>query len=181
MRSLYLLSLLIVFACTAVAAGTHPSNENCLDCHFEPQDDYQVHLSSGDDCAFCHDGIRSSSGYAITTISDNEMCIFCHSDQGSSLTMVGHADQLCVDCHSAHGAEAAPRLKSEVVALCSKSCHTDGKIGLSHPVGPGIVDSYIGAEMTCTSTCHSVHSPAQPKLLQTESQALCRRCHSDLF
>ncbi len=185
----YLLALVGTFGAflllptSAGAAPPHTTDTNCTSCHFTATGkDAKAHLSSASDCVFCHEGIVSAGNYVISTLDDNETCLFCHTEQNPAFqALAAHGDLSCTRCHDAHGTSAGPRLRSTEIALCSNACHGSGELGRSHPVGPGVIDNLTGAEMTCVSSCHSVHNPAEPKLLQTESQALCKRCHSEMF
>ena len=92
----------------------------------------------------------------------------------------GHPGLPCSSCHVA-GSSAAHIMFSPELETC-QACHTENSLGVSHPVGGGLLDPLMGKEMTCVSTCHSEHEAQGAKLIQaTESTELCRRCHPEKF
>lgn len=169
----------------ATALDDHGAAMECSRCHSDMLSAGRTHMTrSVSDCLYCHQVEASGNAFEphrVTTEPDDESCVTCHLGHDRSSPSAGHAMVTCSECHDPHGSVQAFNLRQPAVTLCTESCHTDGDIGLSHPVGNGIIDRMTGTEMTCTSTCHSVHSPEQPKLLQFSDNDLCRQCHHEKY
>lgn len=181
-RGLRLLLLIWSVALVASTMGETTSKTkktSCQSCHsdmFKTQDNHFI--STADDCRFCHDVTGSGSKHEVSTIENNSACVACHPQQDRLNTSDTHADMLCADCHAVHGSEITSQLIRPVVQLCSASCHTTHELGRSHPLGQQITDNRTGGELTCISTCHSLHKPKDKKLLQIAATHLCSACHT---
>jgi len=155
---------------------------SCMNCHAgtinQPQSHY---IESDDDCMFCHDVAWEGAAHSVATVADNSSCVACHVAQDQLNSENIHSDQQCSSCHNPHGSSNDFMFVSSANNLCNSTCHTDGDIGVSHPVGENTVDQHTGGEMTCVSSCHSLHQPKEPKLLQWSNIDLCFQCHVDKY
>jgi predicted CXXCH cytochrome family protein len=169
----------------ASARDDYDITMRCDRCHADMTTDGQTHMTrSMSDCLYCHQVEPSDNAFVphrVTTEPDELSCVTCHIGHEPTGQSAGHATVSCSECHNPHGSNEAYNLRQSAVSLCTESCHTDGDIGLSHPVGGGIIDRKTGFEMTCTSTCHSVHNPEEPKLMQFTDNDLCRQCHEEKY
>ena len=68
-----------------------------------------------------------------------------------------------------------------VVTLCRENCHNKAQLGNSHPVGGHSQDRRTGQQLTCVSTCHSLHNPKEEKLLQYSVRNVCYECHQEMY
>jgi predicted CXXCH cytochrome family protein len=109
----------------------------------------------------------------------NGDCLVCHSVRSFSGFSGVHGAMSCLECHNPHDGTSSDRLDLELTGC--KSCHDDHELGLSHPVGQGVVSPADNSTLTCVSACHSIHQPQHEKLLQTEKSQVCFKCHSDKF
>jgi predicted CXXCH cytochrome family protein len=109
----------------------------------------------------------------------------CHSDLHKDDERYKHkpyADGRCLDCHKGfHTADTQRKRLQMELDLCY-SCHPRRELGITHPVGDGVIDPTTGQTMTCTSTCHRAHSaPYEYLLTRSGKGALCVVCHKDLL
>jgi len=157
--------------------------DSCSGCHFSGNQDQRSHdIDTGGECNYCHRSVGSNDAHNISTNRDSFNCMFCHSELNPTTSSLGaHKNLQCVDCHTAHGPNGGYRLVKSVVSLCSETCHTADQLGKSHPVGQGVIDKSTGTELTCVSTCHSVHNSRDDKLLQFADTDLCLQCHTEKF
>jgi hypothetical protein len=117
---------------------------------------------------------------SVALASDFELgrdCASCHHDK---LAVTHHSIANCTSCHDGHQGDVVA-IAMPGVESCRGSCHDDHELGVSHPSGDGIVDTVAGGELTCVSTCHSIHDPKAPMLLQFEAMLLYYQCHSEKF
>ncbi|MEE8577888.1 MAG: cytochrome c3 family protein [candidate division Zixibacteria bacterium] len=164
------------------SAGHDRSTTECLDCHPDQISKQVSHfMTSSDDCQFCHELSGETGQLEMTTVTDNSSCVACHIQNDILFDDGAHVEMLCTDCHAAHGSDFQTLYVSAETSLCFQNCHGDADMGLSHPVGDGIEDIHAGSDLSCVSTCHSIHQPTQPKMLQVASLDLCMRCHSEKF
>ncbi|MEE9555478.1 MAG: cytochrome c3 family protein [candidate division Zixibacteria bacterium] len=179
-------SLLVLPILMGVAFSGQNSESDCGKCHQEKLDSRSSHfIESGDDCIFCHETgqtLELSGQHTTVTVSGNELCQSCHTSRGIAVSSKEHEILECVDCHNPHGSNQENNLNSPVISLCTGSCHSNHELGRSHPIGAGVVDPNTRTEMTCVSTCHTVHnSEANGKLLQLAAIDLCYSCHNTKF
>jgi len=109
----------------------------------------------------------------------------CHSELRKKEERYKHkpyVDGRCLDCHKGfHTAETQRRRLQIELDLCY-TCHPRRDLGITHPVGDGIIDPTTGKTMTCTSTCHRAHTaPYEYLLTRSGKGALCVVCHKDLL
>jgi predicted CXXCH cytochrome family protein len=173
----------LVWGISSSAGENATDAASCLSCHDSSPGIQNTHfINSSDDCRFCHEPHGSGLDKRAETIRSNILCLSCHAEQDPSYQQsLVHTGLQCTTCHNPHGSDSSPMLVRESVTLCTESCHTSAQIGLSHPVGTGVIDKATGREMTCVSACHSIHDAAEPKLLQLADLDLCAKCHGEKF
>jgi predicted CXXCH cytochrome family protein len=109
----------------------------------------------------------------------------CHTELKAREQLYQHkpyAQGQCLDCHKTYHTENTQKQYTQSdIDLCI-SCHTDYKLGVSHPVGEGVIDPKTGQMMTCTSTCHLSHTaPYEFLLVKPGNGRLCVHCHEDFL
>lgn len=184
MRNLFTtLLVLAVMLPTSGASGIgnhSASATDCLSCHANQFDKFDNHfVESNTDCVFCHD--RSDDGLTITTITSDEICQVCHVTNSHAVETGAHSGISCMECHDAHSSDNDHLFRTVETSLCTGSCHGSHNLGVSHPQGVSIADDNTGSALSCVSTCHSMHKPAEPKMLQMAALDLCAQCHGDKF
>jgi predicted CXXCH cytochrome family protein len=110
------------------------------------------------------------------------LCLECHQElkakaQGKSRHQPFVKGE-CTACHkSFHEGTKEQRSPEQEIALCL-SCHPQGNLGLSHPVGPKLVDANTKGPLTCSSSCHDPHGSQYRALSRVgEGDRLCMSCH----
>lgn len=186
MRKLQIaICLLLAFSAMAYAQfeeAVSGEKNNCLECHQDSFISENNHfIESSDDCQFCHEVSSQATDHKAITFASNTLCESCHFDIDQGAQLLKHDSFNCVNCHSAHGSDFQYSLKDNAVSFCAETCHNEGQLGLSHPVGEGVVDKHAGGEMTCVSTCHTNHKPIEEKMLQLASNDLCGQCHEEKY
>jgi predicted CXXCH cytochrome family protein len=109
----------------------------------------------------------------------------CHSELKAQEGPIKHqpyVDGQCLSCHKTyHTEETQKKYTQSDIDLCY-SCHVDSQLGVTHPVGEGVIDPNTGQMMTCTSTCHLNHTaPYEYLLSNSGSGPLCVSCHKDFL
>lgn len=174
------ITIIILSAATVGFSGT--AQVDCGDCHSAILGDGERHFFEGnEDCGFCHEVDRVGADHKVLTFSSDDVCLACHPGQDPLQSSSEHEGINCADCHEPHGSSHEYSLRSPVVSLCQESCHTDGDLGVSHPVGDNVPDITTNADMTCVSSCHSNHQSSEPKLLKMARNDLCRQCHPTMY
>lgn len=154
----------------------------CLDCHNSVLSGNQHFIESSDECLYCHENKGpTENGHRVITSVDDNICLACHIEQDPMISSSQHSLINCVDCHNPHGSKEVYNMNYDMISLCADNCHDHNQLGNSHPVGARYTDKRTGDEMTCVSTCHSVHTPREPKLLRYTSEDLCRQCHESKY
>ena len=184
----YIIIIIVILLCAslyssaATLLGNSESYSKCLNCHQDMMGSYNNHfIQNDDDCQLCHLIDYSIPGHSISTITENSICLACHVEQDVINTDKMHKDLICRDCHNPHGSVNQYMFNNNIVSLCSNDCHTTHELGYSHPVGDDYVDKRTGEELTCISTCHSLHHPKDTKLLQYSGNNVCSQCHMDHY
>jgi predicted CXXCH cytochrome family protein len=178
---LSLICFLVPSVLAGGSSGVHGiSGSDCLSCHQDQLAGSVGHyINHNDDCILCHEVLTANS--TMTTLKSDNTCQVCHVDVASPSSGEFHTSTACVDCHDAHSSNNSHLFRQPETELCQGSCHGDHDIGVSHPVGETVADSRSGGAMSCVSTCHSMHEPAEPKMLQMAALDLCYQCHDDKF
>lgn len=179
-----IVTLIFVFTSVAFAQLEVITNSenNCLQCHQDNFTGQNTHfIENSDDCQFCHEVSSQENNHKTMTFASNTLCVSCHFDIDKSTQLLKHDSFDCVSCHNPHGSEYEYSMKNSTVALCSDNCHTKKDLGLSHPIGKGVADKHAGGDITCVSTCHTNHKPADEKMLQLASNNLCGQCHIEKY
>jgi predicted CXXCH cytochrome family protein len=112
-------------------------------------------------------------------VPENTDCIRCHSNSGVYQVNPEHETLACATCHIPHGSNQDYLLRVTTNTLCTGNCHGIDQLGQSHPRGSGSIDAHTGKELTCTSTCHSIHTTNPEHLLSLTPPQLCASCHTD--
>ena len=175
--------LLAILTTTSVGQLSTAGDGDCLNCHNDYVSSAIRHfLDSSNDCQFCHEVVGVTEGvHQIETYGGDNICMACHADHESGIAEQIHTNQECITCHNPHGSDHSPNLVMSNLLLCSESCHDADQLGLSHPIGSEAIVESSGEEMTCVSTCHSIHQPQEEKLLQYSAIDLCTQCHGDKY
>lgn len=188
MRVFFGAALFIIFVGVAgISMSQEPGSTSyeCLDCHSETVRAENRHfLQSSDDCMFCHKENGGGGDHRQSIDWGNQTCVVCHIEEDKSEIVEerkAHDLLACTQCHNPHGTEFGFNLLAPTPILCAETCHGADNLGISHPIGEGIPDIARGTEMTCISTCHSVHYPSEPKLLKFAGANLCSQCHTDKY
>ncbi len=185
MRFIFAITLAVITAVPFTGAISGENSENkidCVECHEQVLNSGNSHLPfSNDDCFLCHEGSMRGDMHDVKTYRDDIVCVSCHLDYPEYNQNLVHNNILCIDCHNPHRSDNDLILMRGEIGLCTESCHTNETLGNSHPVGRKIADPNTGGELTCISTCHSIHSPTQAKSLQLATIDLCQSCHSEKY
>jgi len=184
MSAKFALSLIVGVSVTASVGlaldGYHVESADCLKCHVDRFDRPVGHfIETNDDCAYCHE--INPSGSEILTVTDNTVCQVCHIANSDAVEGGAHLGVSCMTCHDPHSGDYPHRFRKAEVSLCLGDCHGDHDLGVSHPIGETVPDPRVGGAMSCVSTCHSMHRPKEPRMLQMAALDLCRECHRDKF
>jgi predicted CXXCH cytochrome family protein len=114
--------------------------------------------------------------------SKDDACVRCHQAPVETVKAFRHPlikEGRCTACHSTYDMLMHRETNPPALDICLQ-CHTDDKLGRSHPVGEGIIDPKTGETMTCVSACHSLHGADYKYLLPYENNMhLCLSCHKD--
>ncbi len=180
--TLVMLVIIAVQFSSVKGVGVHDSADpQCLSCHADKiEGEFTHYLETNDDCIFCHESVSTSRGVIMTTASVKNACVACHAEQDVMSETGIHSYMECTNCHSPHASSNKNRYIATETELCG-SCHGDHDIGISHPTGKNIEDPNAGGAMSCVSSCHEVHKPAEPKMLQMADLDLCYQCHDEKF
>lgn len=180
-RTLYVSISLGLLIGIAYASNPHSANsENCLGCHGAVLQGQTKHfVESNDDCMFCHE--RTPAGEILSFESDNLVCVACHANHEVGLSTADHSDLSCTECHDPHSSDQTHLFVRTELSVCGNSCHGSHDLGTSHPTGDGVTNANTGEMVTCVSTCHSMHTPGEEKMLQMASTDLCLQCHDEKF
>ena len=113
---------------------------------------------------------------------DTDACLGCHKEKFSQHKEFVHPlikQGKCKACHSSYDiASHKERIKSGLEDCMD--CHTQEKLGRSHPVGRGIIDPNTNNTLTCVSTCHTPHGSGYKYFMPFENNMqLCTSCHKD--
>jgi predicted CXXCH cytochrome family protein len=157
----------------------------CLDCH----DQFIPEGSAGDNvhspfyengCLECHQ-VHAADHPGLLSTSKKELCLGCHFDSFEKYGPYSHEVDDCGGCHDPHFSRYDALFISEPVSLCIQPCHDQYSSNRSHPVGRDVVDPNTGGKMTCSSSCHFIHSSAYEALTPVSSRKLCESCHGEKF
>jgi predicted CXXCH cytochrome family protein len=174
------LGMLCLVASAIGGVGHDTETAECLNCHSDPADEPFGHfIESSDDCIFCHE--VASDGTTMGSITDDVICRVCHVANSEMVESGAHVNLSCMECHDPHSTPNPTMFRTAETNLCSGSCHGEHDIGVSHPIGEQVLDKRLGTAMSCVSTCHSMHQPREPKMLQMAALDLCASCHGDKF
>ncbi len=181
MKSLKRLAISIaIFSLVMNVYASDPHSQpdsDCLACHNGMFDGKPGHfIQDNVDCMFCHSW-TTSGGSVFYVSNTNLVCVACHADHSVENQTVSHSNMQCIDCHNPHGSANEHMFTKTEITLCGSNCHGQHDLGLSHPTGEGTVDKITGGEVTCISTCHTMHQPVEEKMLQVASIDLCYQCH----
>lgn len=109
-------------------------------------------------------------------------CLSCHNQQISLTQRFPHPfikEERCTACHTSYDESMHKEIIKPTLDICI-TCHSQEKLGRSHPVGEGIRDPNTESTMTCVSSCHLMHS--SDYRYQTpfkNNMDLCLSCHKE--
>ncbi len=165
-----------------ITMSSRDVGNDCMSCHSNTINSSESHfIETSDDCQFCHITNDNSSDHEVLSIKNNDICVACHVGQSDMNTADVHSSLYCVECHSPHGSKQDYMFRENVVTMCRESCHTNNELGNSHSVGGHVIDTRTGQQLTCISTCHSLHNPKEEKLLQYSETYVCYECHQEMY
>jgi len=153
-------------------------NQACLGCHSEHLSEFihSVHGQAKLSCLSCHSVHNAKSRGKLLRIRQPEVCLQCHTDVASYLSMLSHHPMTegqteCSVCHNPHGiVSKEKRAVAEINATCTK-CHT-------RQAGPFAYEHQVIEIEGCLS-CHSPHGSQNAHLLnRTDVNTQCQLCHS---
>lgn len=115
-------------------------------------------------------------------IKDSDACLKCHADYLKLDKKFIHPlikDGKCKQCHISYDMDGHKEQNPPVLDVCL-SCHTQEKLGRSHPAGDGIIDPNTNSLMTCVSSCHLIHGSDYKYMLPFKNNMeLCLSCHKE--
>lgn len=127
-------------------------------------------------------GATQSSSPVLQPPTAGSACLECHQELRAKTEVKSRHQPFlkgeCTACHeSLHTGSVRKRTPEEDIALCL-SCHPQGGLGYSHPVGPSYVDAVTGRPLTCSTSCHDPHGSQYKALGRVgEGDRLCLSCH----
>lgn len=121
--------------------------------------------------------------YCISQVAnDGDYCLSCHSKDVDLSKKSLHPlvkEKKCRACHVSYDNGLHKEGDEPVFSACI-NCHSEEKLGRSHPVGEGIIDPNTKDTMTCVSSCHIPHgSDYKYQLAFKNNMELCLSCHKD--
>lgn len=155
------------------------ADRECLACHFSAPDVTGHPGTDGTGCTYCHHWTIVGNDIESIMTPDNADCVGCHVNSETYRVNSAHEAYPCTTCHIPHGSNQDHLLIGSANTLCTTGCHLPELLGQSHPRGSGTIDTHTGAELTCISTCHSIHTTGPEHLLTLAPPYLCASCHSD--
>lgn len=120
--------------------------------------------------------------YCVSQDADDASCLGCHNHGLNFDKKFLHPlvkERKCRFCHNSYDESTHKEAAAPVLDVCME-CHTQDKLGRSHPVGQGIIDPNTNNDMTCVSTCHLMHgSEYKYQLPVKNNMELCLGCHKE--
>ncbi len=164
---------------------TQSTQELCVSCHDESDNEIMHHPVNEGDCLTCHEAHQSSHEKLLVQSRDT-LCMSCHKGLGIG-GLIGiyqlteqrpsiHdpvAKEGCVACHVPHGSDEPALLIDSQRTICL-GCHEDMVNNL--PLAKSVHNPFESDQL-CTQ-CHSPHSSDHDKLLTESSSELCFTCHN---
>ena len=153
------------------------NNVGCTDCHTAHGPSHgEFKIGS---MTFVNDSSNLNPPPAMLKVSEQQLCLACHSETKSHFTKpfrhkVLEGTMKCSDCHNAHGGfeTKQTRLGIGADASCVK-CHTDKQ-------GPFVFE-HAPIKVEGCAACHTPHGSANPRLLKRHQvRQLCLECHSGI-
>lgn len=180
---------LLTILCLVLPAISYPeeveyrhnsgAGANCPACHNTTTGGLYRHIGTDNNgCAYCHQFGNGDSGISDIRVPENSDCIRCHCNSEAYRVNPEHETLTCSTCHRPHGSDMDQLLRVTTNTLCTENCHGLEQLGRSHPRGSGSIDTHTGDELTCTSTCHSIHTTNPEHLLTISPPQLCAGCHT---
>jgi len=169
-------------------------SETCGACHEKAAKDFHSSTHSRvsipgegreiQSCEMCHGpaSLHVDAGGGKTNIlnpkSDAETCFQCHTDKKMQFNLPSHHPVLegkmnCTACHSPHGSDVRSWSATSLNGMNETcfNCHKEQR-------GPFVFEHEAVRE-GCT-TCHQVHGSIHPKMLVSQDNNLCLRCHTQM-
>lgn len=144
------------------------------------------------DCGGCHAVHRAQGDNLIRAAGSESLCGSCHGENpskagrgpGMATHVIGKNGPSCLGCHNVHNTVGGKMLLGQAALdgrLC-RQCHernfSPRMAETNHPIAPD--------RATCLS-CHRMHNAEKPGVRRgllavawTESETICRRCHTDV-
>lgn len=183
MRQALLICLLlpiVIYAADRQSSHIGAADMECSTCHTFCLNGIEGHLGTdGSGCAYCHHWTVVDNDLQSVTVPENADCTKCHRSSVNFRINGAHESQTCTTCHTPHDSDQGYLLRGSINNLCTGNCHRSDQLGRSHPRGSGAIDVHTGSEISCTSTCHSIHTTSSEKLLTASPPYLCASCHTD--
>ncbi|NPA94411.1 MAG: hypothetical protein GXO58_03175 [Thermodesulfobacteria bacterium] len=158
------------------------STESCLECHKKTEKELHAthsHLTlhNGNSCLNCHSP-HAGDDKALLKGQERFVCSGCHipSLQLYQKKKYKHPPvEKCSLCHVSHGGDNPGMTRGDGNDVCIQCHESQGKF--THPVGPEVLDSHTGQEVTCVSCHNPMGTDYKYHLREEGKKALCILCH----
>lgn len=162
--------------------GGTVSMDKCLGCHQETGKDIQashshISLQDGNSCLNCHSP-HAGDDEMLLKAKEEQICRTCH---GDVIEMYKNSPSRhppvknCSSCHESHGSNNLALIKTDGNEICIQCHKTQGNF--THPVGPEVLNSLNGQEITCISCHNPMGTDHKYHLVLDRKKDLCVLCH----
>ena len=176
----YLFLPAVLLAETGPTPHRSADADDCQHCHLHKAACISRHPGiEASGCAYCHRWSASTQDILLIAIPEQEECLRCHTNSDNYRVNRPHQQLTCITCHLPHESDKQYLLRSSINSLCTGNCHPFSQLGNSHPRGDKTIDPHTGSSISCTSSCHSIHTANPGHLLKMAPPNLCASCHDD--